>query len=462
MLIFPWGHENMQTPDSVRFGTHAKLMTDYNHYHYGNPSETVGYTGNGGAEDWMYTAIPQKPASFAYTPEVGGMDDGGFWPDQSQIIIQSKECMQINMNFMRAALSYAQVDDIGSTFITQQHHTVKFCLKSLGVKAAPVFTVSVEPLTANITAGAGKVITNPVLFNNIIDSISLTLASGIQHGDVVRYIINVHNGTVNYRDTVTKWYTNSVNTVFASDCNSLTGWAVNNGWNTTTEQFLSPANALTESPGGNYANSADKQLTTGEIDLSNAAHASLRFAARWLIEPVFDYVFVQVSKDNGSSYTNLCTRKTRNLGEESGISGLQYQWAYDGASLDEFVGSKIRIRFLFKSDSYLTKDGFYLEDVSVEAMGTGTNSVGDREVLASDIDLYPNPADQYLNLNVRGDMMIRGGTWQLMNVLGQELGKGTLKGAHNIIPLNGLAPAIYIIKVMAAGQQAAVFKVQKR
>ena len=57
-----------------------------NNYLLGTGIETVGYTVNGEACDWMYG----EHGIFAYTPEIGNFDDG-FWPATNRIIPLAEE-----------------------------------------------------------------------------------------------------------------------------------------------------------------------------------------------------------------------------------------------------------------------------------------------------------------------------------------------------------------------------------
>ena len=66
-------------------------MTLYNNYLLGTGIETVGYTVNGEACDWMYGA----EGIITYTPEIGNQSDG-FWPSSSRIVPLAEQNLHPN------------------------------------------------------------------------------------------------------------------------------------------------------------------------------------------------------------------------------------------------------------------------------------------------------------------------------------------------------------------------------
>ncbi|MDD2564031.1 MAG: M14 family metallopeptidase, partial [Salinivirgaceae bacterium] len=54
ILIYPFGYDNVLTPDSSIFIEYAKRMTQANGYAYGTCYQTLNYTSNGGSDDWFY------------------------------------------------------------------------------------------------------------------------------------------------------------------------------------------------------------------------------------------------------------------------------------------------------------------------------------------------------------------------------------------------------------------------
>ena len=89
LFIHPYGYDpNLSLPeeDNEIFIEYGEAMTQYNGYLLGTGIETVGYTVNGEACDWMYG----EHGIYAYTPEVGANSDG-FWPSTIRIIPLAEE-----------------------------------------------------------------------------------------------------------------------------------------------------------------------------------------------------------------------------------------------------------------------------------------------------------------------------------------------------------------------------------
>ena len=108
LLIYPYGYDpSIPVPqnDLDIFLEYGEIMTQYNNYLLGTGIETVGYTVNGEACDWMYGA----EGIFAYTPEIGSGQDG-FWPQTSRIVPLAEENLYPNQFLGLVGGSKFQVD----------------------------------------------------------------------------------------------------------------------------------------------------------------------------------------------------------------------------------------------------------------------------------------------------------------------------------------------------------------
>ena len=145
--------------------------------------------------------------------------------------------------------------------------------------------------------------------------------------------------------------------LFSDDFESgLSNWVISGGpWGLTTTQSHSPTHSLTDSPGGLYANNVTSYCTmTSGVNLSNALDADLTFWALYDIESGFDYMYIDVSTNLGSSWTNIVA-----------IDG-NAPWTQLTYNLGGFVGnSDVRIRFRFETDQGFTLDGMYIDDLSI-------------------------------------------------------------------------------------------------
>jgi len=110
---------------------------------------------------------------------------------------------------------------------------------------------------------------------------------------------------------------------------------------------------------GNYNNSEDGYLTSPDIDLSGLAGQGIYFSWwQWLrTESGYDYASVEVSNDGGGSWTII-------YGPFSGA--IDPEWTKHYVLLDpSYAVSNFRVRFHFTSDSSVTYEGWYVDDLCI-------------------------------------------------------------------------------------------------
>jgi len=161
----------------------------------------------------------------------------------------------------------------------------------------------------------------------------------------------------------------------------LTKWT--GAWSLTTSQSHTATHSITDSPSGNYANNALTTITLANaVSLSGATSAALSFWHRYDTEATYDLCIVQVSVNNGSSWTQVAS-----------YSGTQTAWTEATINLTPYVGaSQFKVRFILDSDGYITRDGWYIDDVQISRDQPGTGVGGD-EIGAGRVALSnrPNP-----------------------------------------------------------------------
>ena len=146
-------------------------------------------------------------------------------------------------------------------------------------------------------------------------------------------------------------------TLFFDDFESgTTQWTLTGTWGLTELQSVSPTHSLTESPVGNYGDNLNITATMAtSLDLSSYLGAEVSFWARYSIEQGFDYMYLQVSPDNGTTWL------TQEAFNEENVPWTQYTYDLGG-----FVGNpNVLIRFRFFSDGGYNVDGMYIDDFTV-------------------------------------------------------------------------------------------------
>jgi len=184
------------------------------------------------------------------------------------------------------------------------------------------------------------------------------LAVRFPNGNGIQYTYDDRGNATEIRRKVsfTQWGTG---TPFSDDMESGTGnWSAQSPWGLTTATYHSPTHCWTDSPSGNYANNRNISLTLGQpIDLTGVSAATLTFWNRYSLESGYDYGYVEISSDGGP-----WTQLTR-------FNGHNTTWHQVSYSLSSYVGHSIYIRFRLYTDSSVTYDGWYLDDVAVTVGG---------------------------------------------------------------------------------------------
>jgi len=145
--------------------------------------------------------------------------------------------------------------------------------------------------------------------------------------------------------------------LFNDDMESGTAkWTADTPWGLTTSASHSPSHAWTDSPAGSYANSIDISLRTASlISISNAiATPVLSFWQKYNLESGYDRGYVEVSTNGGSSWTSL-----------TNFTGTNSAWHRVEVSLTAYKGQGVLIRFRLSTDSSVTYDGWYIDDITI-------------------------------------------------------------------------------------------------
>jgi hypothetical protein len=132
------------------------------------------------------------------------------------------------------------------------------------------------------------------------------------------------------------------------------GWTTQGQWATTQESSASPTHSWTDSPGGDYGNSWNYSLISPVFDLSDVTGVRLEFKQIYELETGFDYGFVEISSDGGSSWSAVAT-----------VNGFHTSsWSTEQIELPELDNSpNARFRFRIDTDGFVTEDGWHIDDI---------------------------------------------------------------------------------------------------
>ncbi len=162
-------------------------------------------------------------------------------------------------------------------------------------------------------------------------------------------------------------------------------WSTGSGWGTTATAHTPPY-SFTDSPGGDYAAYANNSLTlSSAVSLAGYQYAQLRFWTQWATEPSWDFATVELTTNNGASWTTLRTKLShsgsgRTASQTAGTWGYEsytpgLTWVEQDVDLSAYIGSQIKIRFRVAADGAEQRDGMYVDDIRLLAWKTNIDTV---------------------------------------------------------------------------------------
>ena len=120
---------------------------------------------------------------------------------------------------------------------------------------------------------------------------------------------------------------------------------------------------------------------TRPLDLTGKSKASLDLSGWWDIEKDYDFLYTEVSTDNGASWNAIdgtadgkaITRDSSNKPALTDASGAYKKLSFP---LDQYAGQKIQLRFRYQTDGGAGGKGFTADAITVTADGTAVVTDG--------------------------------------------------------------------------------------
>lgn len=442
LLLYPFSYQNTQTDDNDTFIGISDEMVSQNNFN--NILSAELYFASGDADDFMYGETTTHSKIFSMTPEIGS----SFWPNQSDIITICKSMMYFNLTAAHLVNNYASIDDTQTYFINTLSGNLNYSIKRLGLGGSANFTVSILPISSNITIGNPNQHTNLSLFEVKSDVINFTLDASIRIGDLIEYKLIIDNGLFLTEKNVSKVF-GTPQVILADNGNNLINWESSTQWNTTSTDFFSASSSITDSPSGNYNNNQNSSITLNDIiDLTSAGLASISFYSKWDIESGYDYVQFEVSNNNGVSWQPQCGKYTKAGVANQGVlnqpvyDGNQNEWVNEYIDLSDYLGQTIKVRFQLVSDGGVTNDGFYFDDFIVNIIDETVLGSNRYEVINAKI--YPNPVKENITIELPDSIET---SIKIYTINGQLVKEQKTYNTTTIIDLNNLHTGIYILKL---------------
>ena len=409
LLLSPWGHIPDDTPDHDFFEKIGEEMCKHNRYAYGGGNQLL-YSTNGGSDDWYYgeNDIP------AWTPEIGGDQEGGFWPLPFYIQLQAHRHLRMSFRLAEAAANFGKLHDLTPYTRSQADARLTFGVQHMSTVGGNlmVSVTSDSPYVQNIaTTFMTAVNMQGAEFEELSTDISID--PNTPDGTLIDFTVTLNNGVRDLQTmTITKEYNAPV--VFADDCSSLDNWLTS--WAVLDTDGYSEAGCITDSPAGDIASGERNLVFSEAIDLTDVNHPILEYYAKWDLTKFFNYVQVQISTDNAATWQDLCAENTKPgifglsffVGETSQqptadpvYDGVQRDWLREQIDLSGYSNtSGVYLRFVIFGDfNQPASDGFYLDDLTIydaEAMlVSNENPIDD----SAQIQVFPNPTNASITID---------------------------------------------------------------
>ena len=396
LLIHPFGHlpgYYPDEPDLTTFREFSQDMTQFNGYAIGTGIETVGYTVNGEACDWMYGT----KGIFAMTPEIGSYEDG-FWPPTSRIIPLAEENLFPNkyLAWVSGAFYDVELLDINQSFIQGQEVELTMNIFNKGLSASNG-DVQIE-LYSELDSFDSQYINIGSLESRKSKAIpiSFLVPQNLENGEEILVNAQISDDTGFYFNDEIQIIVGQVTNIFVDDAEQGFGAWTSNSWGITQFDSFDGNYSFTDSQFGDYSNNSSSSIQLDNpISLNDVVSPYMQFNARWDIEQSWDWVQILVSTNQSDWFPLIGDYMSSGSGQ--GVQN-ENQFGYDGSSgwitdkinLSQFEGvDNIWIKFELNSDGYVTSDGFYFDNFSIKGF-TPTNNIegdvnGDSEINVLDV-----------------------------------------------------------------------------
>ena len=299
LILWPWGYDQLTTPDEDIFTAMGDSMQTWNAYTPG--PIWILYVANGGTDDWHYGEQGLKNKTFAVTVEVGSYDDN-FWPPANRISALVSENLGPNLYLASIAGNIYEVKP----------------------PAAPELTLA-DTVFQNFDVEWSHTDTlNPAVEFELVE------LQGLQ------VIINR-----------------------ANDFDNLD----NNGFSISSTRALSAFTSFYSGSGDDFS----RYFQSQQPYLVQAGD-SLKAGIWYDIETNWDYAYVEVSTDGitfspiAGSITTTSNPNGTNRG--NGITGASGSgWVNAVFDLSAFIGQEVYFRYSYYTDSYVSEEGVYFDNI---------------------------------------------------------------------------------------------------
>jgi len=245
---------------------------------------------------------------------------------------------------------------------------------------------------------------------------------------------------------------------FENGINDWTHGGINDEWESGTPSNVGPSTAYSgiNCWGTNldsvYRNNADCWLLSPSVNLNGLSCAYLNVKIYNDVEDSLqgyspkDRLWVEASTDDGNTFFTITTHLGGVIDYNTGVPQVG-GWSRLVLDLTPYVGSLIRIRFHFTSNSSVTRPGSYIDDVSIYGRDLGAQGVEEHQNNNYSVNFYcyPNPSSGMITIDISG--INEDNNLTLSDIGGQELMRKEFKSNKIQIDISNLVKGIYFLKL---------------
>ncbi len=238
----------------------------------------------------------------------------------------------------------------------------------------------------------------------------------VEDGETRGNTVNFEEASLYEKDGVPAWGADYKLLDFEGKIENITFDGVDflpSPWQTVTD----PLGSSNQVYWGNDGDEADNSLIF-EADLSDVSEASLQFDHYIDIEEQWDFGVVQVSTDEGKSWTSLENEHTRSdVVEEGypkikenvpGFTGYVDDWQQETFDLSDYAGQKVYISFRYLTDWGTTDSGWFVDNIAIPEIdlvydGSSMDGLQSKEEL---LEQYVNYSVTFVNEDKHGKFKV--------------------------------------------------------
>jgi carboxypeptidase T len=384
------------TPDDAVFNEYGNDIVAVNHFTFGTPYQTVGYYVRGGDIDWCYSTDTTGHTNhvFGMTPEVGVI---GFYSNAANIIPEAITCLEMNKYYSLVAGAYTGPKSTvfnKQSYVQNETGNFKVVFRNKGRADAQNIKVEFKPVTSYFTIPV-QVYSRATLPVFVSDSttFNFTINSNCPNNTslIVKLRIKQNDSIIVYEKDFPIFVGTGYTVLADSAENGISNWPTMTNWAVVTNKYLSPTHSFK----GSCISSTVSQMVSIPVNVSSYPAVYLSFYQKYALESGYDYGFVDVSSNNGTTWQRIAT-----------FNGIDSStWKFQSFNISSNVGgsTNMLVRFRDSTDASLNYDGWYVDNIRITGyqvsppVGVNTST---EEGLSYDLmQNYPNPFNPNTKIN---------------------------------------------------------------